>query len=578
MLRMRRFLMACFALALISAYAVGDPPPADPVRDAVRVARELHSREAKRLIRHFVLLQTGVQPKQSLDVLHDDLDLRIDPAARTIQGTVAMQFKPTASLRKLKMRLHEPLAVTSTLLDGRPAQFNRAGSDLVFTLNSPLAPQSIHTLSVAYSGMPPAGNGIGGGMIFDTHQNIASATTLSEPFGSYNWWPCVDDLSDKLTADVKLTVPPGMLGASNGKLLSATPNPDGWTTYHWSETYPLSNYLISANVTNYAAFSATYTSLDGKRKMPLRYYVYPEDLQQATINFARVPEMIRLFAGLIGEYPFLSEKYGMVEFPWGGGMEHQTLTSIGATHVSTGGSANLIYAHELAHQWFGDEVTCATWNDIWLNEGFATYFEHLWGLREFGRTEGDYMSDFYDDGLYNGYMKGSVYLYQASDPFADFGAVYDKGSWVLHMLKYVMGKDRFFRALKNYRTAHKYSNASTADLQSACEMVYGKSLAWFFDQWVYTPFRPIYHVSFTQSGNAVSVTVAQKQPHRIANRTSGANVYIMPAQLTLHFSDRSAQVMNVVNNLRTQTFAFTVTKTVASVGFDEDHRILKVMQ
>lgn len=578
-LRNRPLLVTCFVIALISAVAAGGgAPPADRVRDAVRLARALQAQEAKRLFQHFAVRKDGVQRRQAFDVLHDDLDLRIDPRDRTITGTVAMRFSPTATLGKLMMRLHEPLQVTSALLDGRPAQLKRNGSDLIFTLTPPLAPQSIHTLTIAYGGAPPEGGGLGGGMMFDIHQNVPSATTLSEPFGSSNWWPCVDDLSDKLTVDMKLTVPPGMLGASNGKLVATTPNPDGWTTYHWSESYPLSNYLVSANVTNYAAFSDSYRSLDGKQIMPLRYYVYPEDLQRAMINFKRVPEMIRLFAGMVGEYPFIKEKYGMVAFPWGGGMEHQTLTSVGASQTSTTGNPDILFAHELAHQWFGDEVTCATWNDIWLNEGFATYFQHLWALHEFGGKEGEYMARFYDDGLYDGSMKGSVYMFQDANPFVDAGAIYDKGAWVLHMLKYVMGKERFFRALRVYRAAHAYSNASTADLQSACESTYGKSLAWFFDEWVYTPFRPIYHVAFTQAASALTVTIRQTQPHRIAHRTSGADVYIMPVQLTLHFSDGASQVLNVLNDSRVQTFTFTVSKVVASVGFDEDHRILNIVK
>ena len=578
MLRIGRRIILCLVIGLIATVvSAGKRAVPDP-REAVRRAHELHAAEAQRLSARFTLSPANVQPKQKLDVLHADLDLRIDPGQQTIRGSVTMQFSPTAALRKLKMRLREPLQVNSTLMDGRPVQMNRSGSDLIFTFSPSLAPQSVHVLNVAYGGTPAPGGGIGGGMMFDTHQNVPSATTLSEPFGSYNWWPCVDDLSDKLTVDVKLTVPPGMFGASNGKLAAATPNADGWTTFHWIESYPLSNYLVSANVTNYAVFSSTYTSLDGKRKMPIRYYVYPEDLQQAQQNFRNVPEMIRAFARLVGEYPFLKEKYGMVSFPFGGGMEHQTLTSVFDRAAGAAGDFDLLFAHELAHQWFGDEVTCETWNDIWLNEGFATYFEILWGLKAFGANEGDYMSIFYDDGLYNGQLRGSVHLNRSANPFMDTGAIYDKGGWVLHMLKYVMGEERFFRALRNYRAAHAYSNASTADLQAACEAVYGKSLEWFFDQWVFTPYRPIYGYSFTQSGNSVAVTITQSQPHRIANRTSGADTYIMPVRLTLHYSDGTSQVVTVWNDRRSQTFTLSALKTVASVGFDEEHRILMVLQ
>jgi aminopeptidase N len=311
--------------------------------------------------------------------------------------------------------------------------------------------------------------------------------------------------------------------------------------------------------------------------MPIRYYVYPEDLQQAMLNFQRIPEMIHTFAHMVGEYPFLKEKYGMVSFPWGGGMEHQTLTSIRANAAGTAGNNDILFAHELAHQWFGDEVTCATWNDIWLNEGFATYFEIQWAVHANRIDEGVIMSQFYDDGEYDGRLRGSVHLVDGSNPFSDGGAVYSKGAWVLRMLKYVLGPERFFRALRTYRASHAYSNASTTDLRVASESVYGKPLDWFFDQWVYTARRPIYQTSYTQNGNALNVTIVQTQPHRIVHRKVDADVYIMPVQLTARFNDGTRQVFNVWNNKRRQNFTLQVSKAVTSVILDENHRILKTL-
>src|SRR5262249_8805126 len=194
--------------------------------------------------------------------------------------------------------------------------------------------------------------------------------------------------------------------------------------------------------------------------------------------------------------------------------EHQTLTSVKQDSAAVNGNYDVLFAHELGHQWFGDDVTCATWNDIWLNEGFATYMEIQWSVRAFGQSEGALLAQFYDDGLYDGDLRGSVHLNSDLNPFGDAGAIYDKGAWVLHMLKYVMGPDKFNRALRSYLAAHSYSNASTADLMAACEAQYGQSLAWFFDQWVYTPQRPIYQVSFQQNGASVGVTVKQVQTHR----------------------------------------------------------------
>jgi aminopeptidase N len=577
--RMRKKIIAGLLL-LLSFKIYADQPKETHRRiaDAVKQVQKLRAEEAKRFSRMLYAMQTNPQQKQQLDEQHVNLNVRVDPQARTIQGTVTIEFKATAQLKTLKMRLRDVMHVSAATLDHAAIAITRNGSDLIFQLNPPLAKDSLHTISIDYNGAPPGSATISGGMFFDSHSGVPSATTLSEPFGTYNWWPCIDDVSDKFTADISLAVPPAMLGASNGTLLNVTTGADGWKTYHWQELYPIANYLISANVTNYAEFSSTYKSLDGKTNMPIRYYVYPEDLQQAQLNFQRIPEMIQTFAKMVGEYPFLNEKYGMVAFTWGGGMEHQTLTSIWDHSAGSTDNSDLLFAHELAHQWFGDDVTCATWNDIWLNEGFATYFEFLWEAKVEQIDEGQMLSEFYDDGQYDGALRGSVYMRDGTNPFSDSAAIYTKGAWVLHMLKYVIGPKRFFPALREYRAAHSYSNASTGSLMAACEKVYGKPLDWFFDQWVYTPKRPIYNISHTQNGNSLKVTIVQTQPHRIVHRKVDADVYIMPVQLTARFNDGTSKVFTVWNNKRQQSFTLQVSKKVNSVTLDENHRILKALQ
>jgi aminopeptidase N len=576
---MRKTIIAGLML-LLSINVHADQPKQNKrsIEDAIKQVRKLHAEEAKRISRILYAMQMNPQEKQMLDEQHIELNLRVDPQARRIQGTVTIEFKTTAVLSTLKLRLHEALKVTAATLDHSAIAIKRNGSDVIFQLNPPLTKDSSHVVSIDYNGSPKGSMTISGGMLFDDHSGTPSATTLSEPFGSFNWWPVIDDLTDKFTADISLTVPPNMLGASNGTLLNVSTESDGWKTYHWQELYPIANYLISANVTNYSEFSSTYKSLDGQKDMPIRYYVYPEDLQQAMQNFQRVPEMIQTFAKMVGEYPFLNEKYGMVSFPFPGGMEHQTLTSI--WDISAGGADNndLLFAHELAHQWFGDDVTCATWNDIWLNEGFATYFELLWSVHANGVDEGQIMGEFYDDGKYDGLLKGSVYMRDGANPFSDAAAIYTKGAWVLHMLKYVVGSDRFFTGLRAYRASHSYSNASTRGLMTAFEKVYGKPLDWFFDQWVYTGRRPIYKISHSQNGNSLKVNIVQTQPHRIVHRKVDSDVYIMPVQLTARFNDGTSKVFTVWNNKRQQNFTLQVSKKVKSVILDENHRILKAVQ
>ena len=561
----------------------GAPSPVDDAASAVAEVKAFRALESRRVFERLDAARraqaAGVQPSQHFDIEHYDIAIKVDPAARTIAGTVTMTFAPTQSLDQVKMRLHPKLKSTGSTLDGAPIKTGRDGANLAFKLTPPLQPGQAHVLAVQYSGTPVVTGGLGGGMMFGTHDGVSSATTLSEPFDSYAWWPCVDDVLDKATMEMHLTVPASMSGASNGTLTGTATNPDGTVTYSWREDYPLPNYLISANVTNYLQFTDHYTSLDGKTVMPIEYYVYPEGLANATATVTRVPDMIAYYASLAGEYPFLNEKYGMVAFPWGGGMEHQTLTSMGDDYFGGRvGDFDGIYSHELAHMWWGDNVTCATWNDIWLNEGFATYYEVLWLAHRYGAEEGDFMDRYYDDGTPNGYLGGSVYRTNGNKPFADTGAVYDKGAWVLHMLKHVMGEAAFNQALRDYRAAHQLGNASTSDLRTACEARYGQPLAWFFDQWVYTPKRPIYRFSFVAGTGTVTVTLEQTQPQKVANRTSNKDAYIMPVDFTLHYEDGTSEIRTVVNDKRSQTFTFSVSKPVSGVGFDEGHWILKAMK
>lgn len=585
-MRVSRFAFVLL-LFLVSLFAFGTAKASQPasrgdigkVQEQLRRFREQESRRLARIAQELRRAEAaGVQPSQSLDVLHYDLDLTLNPGPRTLSGTVTMRFSPTAPLSSLKMRLHKALTSTAATVDGVPASPRRKGADLTFVFSSPLVQGSTHEVSVTYSGSPQTTDQMGGGMIYGSHNGTPVAATLSEPFDSYAWWPCVDDVRDKSTMGMSLTVPAGMVGTSNGLLVETRANADGSSTFRWQENYPIANYLVAASVTDFAHFSDTYTSRDGTVAMPLEYYVYPEHEADARLLFARVPDMIGTYADLCGEYPFLAEKYGMVAFPWGGAMEHQTLTSMCADCTWGDEDQDGIYAHELSHQWWGDDVTCGTWNDIWLNEGFATFFEALWLSHSYEIPMGDLLYYYYDDGVYDGYLGGTVYVKNGNNPFGDVGAIYLKGAWVLHMLRKVMGEEAFWGALRDYRAAHASGNAITSDLRAACEARYGAPLDWFFDQWVYTPKRPVYALSFSQTGGTVSVTVSQKQRHKVKNRTTRRDVYTMPLDLTLRFDDGSSETRTVLNDQRTQTFPLEAAKRVTDVGLDEEHWVLNALQ
>jgi aminopeptidase N len=530
-------------------------------------------------------LSASSAESQSIDVKHYRLQLQLTPnefgTAGVVTGTVTITGETTGTTSAINVDAQPNLNIDSVRLDGAQNNFRRRNTLVVISFPAAKPARTQFTIVIQYQGAGTVSS-IGGGLLFTRHgpDFVPVMATHSEPFGAPLWWPCIDNPADKATAEIEVTVPEGNQAASNGVLDRVQTNADHTVTYFWREDSPLSTYLVSVAATNYAKFEDSYTALDGVTKMPLVYYVYPEHLELARLKFAVTRSAMEIYAGLFGEYPFLGEKYGMAEFPFGGAMEHQTITSISSSLVASVNSSNqATIVHELAHHWWGDLVTMRTWDDIWLNEGFATYSEVLFFERFAGLAPGELLSKSYDDGVVDGALGGTVTAENLDKPFDDQGAIYRKGGWVLHMLRHVLGDQKFFAALKQYGTRYAFSNASTADFQQVCEGFHGASLDWFFKQWIYAPGRPVYKVSSDISpadanGNyAVTLVVKQKQSHEIPGRENGN--YIMPIDITVHYADGTNETRVVFNETRKQRFTITVPKQPVSVGFDEAHWILR---
>jgi aminopeptidase N len=399
--------------------------------------------------------------------------------------------------------------------------------------------------------------------------------TLSEPTWGPVWWPSKDFPDDKALTSMHLNVPTGMKGVSNGLLTDTVQNSDGTTTFNWNSSYPIATYLVSMVVGNLNYWESSYTSLDGNKKMPVVYYSFPKNTEKAKIDWEDTPKMIGFFSKTFGEYPFIDEKYGMAEFGWtSGAMEHQTLTSMGYLLQTGDKRYDYVVAHELAHHWFGDAVTLKDWKNIWLNEGFASYCEALW--KEYSGDKEEYLVHM--RGFDYGYFTGTVY---APEGFIDnptiYATIYQKGAWVLHMLRGVMGDEPFFNGMRAYFERFKYKNAETSDFQAVMEEFYGNKLDWFFDQWVYKGTgRPKYEYSWKfedfqdQKGTgAYTVRVSLKQVQK-----NDLEVYKMPVRITVT-TNLGDQEFEVFNDSREQTFNFTVESTPKEVTIDGMNWILK---
>ena len=495
------------------------------------------------------------------DVEFYDIDIAFDVESESIEGVVMIRAVSLIDpLWFVTFNLYEEMVVSSVRRDGRgPLDFNHAYNELTVTLDRPFGIGEAFNITVEYAGVP-----VEDALDFATHIGGDIVHSHSEPVGARQWWPCKDQPADKAdSARIAFTVPNGMTAVSQGNLVSVTANNDSTRTYEWFEKYPITTYLVSITATNYETWTDWY-HYGAADSMPITNYVYPQHLANAQEDLSITPDAIDFFASLYGEYPFLDEKYGHAVSPLNGAMEHQTCTSYGARLIRGDHYYDWVLVHELGHMWWGDWVTCRTWDDIWLNEGFATYGEALWfeHLEGFDSYKG-YMEDLDSDGSF----AGSVY-----NPDQTFNkTVYDKGAWVLHMLRHIVGgRDALLDILDVYGTAHAYGTAVTSEFQDAAESVYGDSLDWFFQPWVYGENRPKYEYAWVASPADgywnLMLHIDQVQ--------TNTGLFTMPIDIAVETPSGDTTFV-VWNDQWSQDFFLTVDDEPTALAFDPDGWILK---
>ncbi len=498
----------------------------------------------------------------SYDVQSYSLIFRPDFGAETLDGQVHIVLTSlVAQLGEVCLDLYDNLGVTRVFTDfGEELAFTHAADVLTATLAQPLGVGESTAITVVYSGSPQP-SGFMGFDFMQTNSGASTLATLSEPYFARSWWPCKDTPDDKAAVTVAAFAPTGKYVASNGKLLGLYPVPGG-NYYTWREDYPISTYNVSLAIADYEGWTETYTSSVSGKSMPIEYRVFPQDRAAAEIDFQNTAAMMDLYESYFGEYPFIDDKYGMAEFVWIGAMEHQTMTSYGDFFLTGDQFYERIVGHELAHQWFGNQLTVRDWNELWLHEGFATYAEALWlEARDGTAAYHAYMNKHSNDccGFYGP-------IVPPNNLFGD--TVYFKGAWVLHMLRRVVGDAAFFGALRSLPSTPglEYGNFTTGDVQRAFEDQSGGDLSWFFDQWIYRTGRPTFQLSWTVSGpqNRVDLTVSQVQ---------AGLPYSMPLDLRIVTTAGSFDTTIWVRSAQDQLAVFSP-DPVVDVQLDPDHWVL----
>ncbi len=517
--------------------------------------------------------------QRGYDVTH--YNLAIEVADSTVAGVVALDCLALEDgLTDIVLDLCHEMNIDSLFCSTDPVASNRFADDLItITLTSPLTAGEAFSIEIFYHGQPPARYGQFNALpfTFSTHGSELDGTlapiifSMSVTDRSSTWWPCKDEIYDKATIDLLVTVPDTLTVLANGILVGTEPVEGDKVKYHWAHGHPVAPYLISLAISNYVVIEDSVEIVAGDEtvSVPLYFYIYPEHETEARYDFARVGEMMQFLSSLFGPYPFRDEKYATAIVPARGGMEHQTCTSLGQRFI-TGDRANeWVYVHELAHQWVGDWVGIGDWREIWLNEGFATYCEALWVEHDQGEVAyNDYMNKFDPlppPDLWG--FRGTIY-----DPDPLFGTTpYDKGAWVLHMLRRVCGDDHFFEILHTW--IERFGGEDVVDYEdfiSLCEEITTLELSSFFDQWLYYPSRPLYeyHWGYTDVGLGYEVIL------HVTQTQEQLDVYTMPIDIQIDtMTDRHN--ITVTNDQRDQEFTHWVDSKPTALYFDPGNWILK---
>jgi len=498
----------------------------------------------------------------NFDVTFYRCEWEIDPAISYIKGIVTPYFNITLPTDSIIFDLSDTLTVDSIVYHGSKISFATVTNDgLQINFPSTLPAGKKDSISIYYNGYPRQSPSHAG-FYQSSHGAVPLIYTLSEPYGAKEWWPCKNGLDDKADSiEIVITNPDIYQASSNGLQINET-IANSKKTSTWRHNYPIASYLVAIGITNYVVLKDTVMLGNGKI-LDIIDYAYPEykDLFNAQRSFTKYS--LHLFGGLFGEYPFAKEKYGLTQFNANGGMEHQTNSFV----LIPGGG---LVIHETAHQWFGDKITCGKWEDIWLNEGFATYCQllynesidpiYLWQSLQFF---GNFITSI---------PSGSVWVNDTTSFRRIFSSrlSYDKGSYLLHMLRWKLGDSVFFHGLRRYINdpSLQYNFAFTTDFKRNLELESGQDLTSFFQKWYYGEGYPTYTVNWTQdSNNLVFVKMDQVTSH------PSVSFYDMPVPLEFHNSTNDTTI--VFNNTKNgQTFLVNPGFRADTVIFDPHFWIL----
>jgi aminopeptidase N len=515
------------------------------------------------------------------DVQHYRIKLAFDWAAKSVTGETTITLKPLAGdFKEVELDAGEMSIKSVSLAGGPPLKFDYRDNEKLFvSLDHAYTPANTIAVMVSYSATPKKGLTF----ILPTESDPGRPRQIwsqGEARTNHYWFPCYDYPNDKATSELIATVEDNYRVISNGVLVSTTPEPNRkMKTWRWRMDQPFSSYLVSIIVGEYVEIPGQFK---GK---PVISYVYPDQVENGRLSLGKLPQMVAFFSEKIGyDFPYPKYVQTMVR-DFGGAMENITATTMTDTavhdkraHIDI--SSDEIESHELAHQWFGDLLTCRDWGEIWLNESFATFMEAVWNEHEKGRDDYLYEMSNNQQAYYQAWSEGNrrpIVTKRYEDPDEIFDAyAYPRGGAVLNMLRFVLGEEQFWKAIGHYVKKYEWQNVETAQLNIAIEEATGQNLGWFFDEWVYKMGHPEFEITSTYDGaKTLQLTVKQTQkPDDKRPWFPTPDFFVTPVDIAITTA-AGEKTHRVLIDRPEEKFTFDVDSKPLIVNFDRGDQLIK---
>lgn len=570
--------MALALAAIFAANAIGQQKIYDYRNLSAKDIEELkavrhafyaaESADKGRAIREYLLHERAyVDGNQTdYDVRYYGINVKLDFSTGTIIGRIDYKIRSTVdALNAVDLNLHNQLTVDSVRVNGVSAAFSHASDLLSITTPTPYAAPTEFDMSVYYHGTPAYY--AQQGMYFGLVNGYTMCYTNCEPFGSRYWWPCKDYPLDKPDSiDIYIDYPSTYKVISNGVIITDNASGSGRKLIHYKHRYPIATYLVAFSCANFIVGNQNWT-YPPSYSMPVVSYTLPNaSSAKSSFETWMLPVLTNL-SDRWGVYPFVTEKAGNAHYGWGGAMEHQTCSFYNPTFYN-----DWVIAHETSHQWWGDMITCETFNHVWLNEGMASYSEPIFFEKYYASQS-----------TYFGYMQSQKYLGPGTiyvenlltDDIFDQNLVYDKGSWVMHMLRGVLGDTTFFRVMVEYRNSqYQYGSLTTEEFSDFVSARVGTDMYWFFHEWIYGDGHPDYNISWQCERDSIS---GFNLAYFIQQSQTGGTFFRMPIKTTFVTTGSSKDTV-IWNQGAGEVYTLHFADSVKSINLDPQEWILRTVQ